>query len=199
MWVVELAASMFLVDLLSGLVHMYLDYQVIGDTDLREHKESSIPAIQEFEAMPQFQGAKPWDRFLWDFQIHHQVPFPSAVSEWELAMQIARPVAIPYAMSVGAYTLGYLEGPAARIWLMALTLSPLVQATHFAAHCRTHGKLTGSYGRVVSWLQDAGLLLSPAAHKRHHETYDCNFCIFNGWANPLVNGLTYLITKPRSA
>ena len=38
------------------------------------------------------------------------------------------------------------------------------------------------------------MLLTPEAHKRHHEEFDCNFCIFNGWANPLVNQLRKLLS-----
>ena len=190
MWWMEVAASMFVVDLLSGLVHMFLDYQSI-EGDLQGHVEKTIPAIRKFETTLRFQEAKAWDRFLWDFQIHHEVPYPSAVSEGELAMQIAGPIAVPYAMSVGAYALGYISGPAGRIWILSLTLSPLVQATHFAAHRRTHGQLKGVGGTIVSWLQDAGLILHPLTHKRHHETFDCNFCILNGWANPIVNRLNY--------
>jgi len=190
MWLVEVVASMFVVDLLSGLVHMFLDYQSI-EGELKDHVEKSIPAIREFETTSRFQTAPPWDKFLWDFQIHHEVPYPSAVSEWELAMQIIRPVALPYVLSGGLYALGYISGPAARIWIISLTLSPLVQATHFAAHRRNHGQLTGVGGTLVSWLQDTGLILHPLTHKRHHETFDCNFCILNGWANPLVNRLNF--------
>ena len=183
-WMVEIVSSMYMVDLVSGMVHLYLDYQVIDDETLRKHVEKSIVAIQEFEKSAMFRNATFWDQFLWDFQIHHQVPFPAAVSEWELTMQIARPVALPYIISACAYAMGFLNGSFARIWLLTLTWSPFVQATHFAAHRRTHGKLTNS---AICVLQDYGLLLSAASHKKHHEEFDCNFCIFNGWANPVVN------------
>ena len=26
-------------------------------------------------------------------------------------------------------------------------------------------------------------------HKIHHEQFDCEFCILNGWANPAVNAI----------
>jgi len=38
------------------------------------------------------------------------------------------------------------------------------------------------------------MLLTAEAHKRHHTEFDCNFCIFNGWANPLVNQFRKLLT-----
>ena len=40
---------------------------------------------------------------------------------------------------------------------------------------------------LVGRLQDCRLLLHPSVHRKHHETFDCNFCIFNGWANPPLN------------
>ena len=189
-WLFEIVSSMYMVDLVSGLVHLYLDYQSINDEALRNQVvEKSIAAIQEFKRSGMFCNATTWDMFLWDFQIHHQVPFPAAVSDWELTMQIARPVAGPYLLSVGGYALGYLNGPVARVWLLTLTLSPLVQATHFAAHRRTHGKLTNT---LLCALQDSGLMLSAASHKKHHEEFNCNFCIFNGWANPVVNWIGHV-------
>jgi hypothetical protein len=71
-----------------------------------------------------------------------------------------------------------------------------MQKTHFAAHARNHKVLTGATwgGALVCALQDCGMLLSPASHKKHHEEFDCNFCIFNGWANPVVNRLRKLLS-----
>ena len=32
-------------------------------------------------------------------------------------------------------------------------------------------------------------------HRKHHQTFDTNFCIFNGWANPLLNALFRLAAR----
>ena len=37
-------------------------------------------------------------------------------------------------------------------------------------------------------------MLNPASHKKHHEEFDCNFCIFNGWANPVVNRIRQFLS-----
>jgi hypothetical protein len=69
---------------------------------------------------------------------------------------------------------------------MVLVLSYGVQVSHFLAHQRVHhGKQ--SLPPLVAHLQDLGLMLHPRVHKQHHDTFDFNFCIFNGWANPMVN------------
>ena len=41
--------------------------------------------------------------------------------------------------------------------------------------------------RSIVVLQDLGVLLHPRVHRVHHEAFDRNFCIFNGWANFLVD------------
>jgi hypothetical protein len=38
------------------------------------------------------------------------------------------------------------------------------------------------------------MLLTAEAHKRHHTEFDVNFCIFNGWANPLLNRVRQLLS-----
>jgi hypothetical protein len=42
------------------------------------------------------------------------------------------------------------------------------------------------------WLQRKRLVLEPQHHKRHHtQPFDMNYCITNGWLNPLLNRLKF--------
>ncbi|MEP6819783.1 MAG: fatty acid desaturase CarF family protein [bacterium] len=42
------------------------------------------------------------------------------------------------------------------------------------------------------WLQRKRLVLEPQHHKRHHtQPFDVNYCITNGWLNPLLNKLKF--------
>jgi len=189
---VELGIGLYVLDLISGIVHMHLDYQEVKDRKLRLHVETNIPNVINFEESdPLFYEATPNDQFLWNFHVHHDAPYPSKDSEWDLVMQIVRPLSLPYLMSVLLCYMGYMHPTFARIWFGALTAGPLMQKTHFGAHVRNHGVLTNKTwgGAIICFLQDTGFLLSPAVHKIHHEEFDCNFCIFNGWANPVVNRL----------
>lgn len=176
---------------------MHLDYCEIKNRKLRLHVENNIPDVVKFEENdPLFYEASSNDQFLWNFHVHHDAPYPSKDSEWELTMQIVRPLSLPYLVSVVVFYMGYMHPTFARIWFGALTTGPLMQKTHFAAHARNHGVLTNKTwaGGAICFLQDTGILLSPASHKRHHEEFDCNFCIFNGWANPVVNWLRQVLS-----
>jgi ubiquitin-conjugating enzyme E2 variant len=43
---------------------------------------------------------------------------------------------------------------------------------------------------LVAWLQRHNLVLSPAAHDRHHTApYETDYCITSGWMNPLLERL----------
>ncbi len=45
---------------------------------------------------------------------------------------------------------------------------------------------------LARWLQRRRLVLEPQHHKRHHtQPFDTNYCITNGWLNPLLNKLKF--------
>ena len=143
-----------------------------------------------------FRKATPMDQYLWNFHVHHDAPYPSKDSEFELGMQIARPLFLPSCGFVALYRFGYMSDTAARILFGALSMGPFMQKFHFLAHARNHGVLTDkdTVGAILCFLQDVGLILSPEEHRRHHEEFDCNFCIANGWANPLLNRVRVLLS-----
>lgn len=106
---------------------MHLDYQEIKDDELRLHVERNIPAVIRFEENdPLFYNATPNDQYLWNFHVHHDAPYPAKDSEFELTMQIVRPLALPYLISVAVCYMGYMNPTFARIWFCALTCGPLV-------------------------------------------------------------------------
>ena len=78
------------------------------------------------------------------------------------------------------------------MWLVALIVGLPSQQTHFLAHARRRGLL--KEWPMIERLQDWRLILHPDAHQQHHEKFNCNFCILNGWANPLMNRVARLLT-----
>jgi hypothetical protein len=127
-WIVEVALGLYVLDLITGLVHMHLDYQEVKSRDLRLHVENNIPDVIQFEETdPLFYNATPNDQYLWNFHVHHDAPYPSKDSEWELTMQVVRPLAMPYLLSVLLCYMGYMNASFARIWFGALTAGPLVR------------------------------------------------------------------------
>ena len=127
-WVLEVALGLYVLDLITGLVHMHLDYQEIKSRELRLHVENMIPDAIKFEENdPLFYNATPNDQYLWNFHVHHDAPYPSKDSEWELTMQVVRPLAMPYLLSILLCYMGYMNASFARIWFGALTAGPLVR------------------------------------------------------------------------
>ena len=195
--VAEVLVGIYLLDLISGCVHLYLDYKEVKDEKLRLHVETTIPNVTIFEETDDlFKKASPMDQYLWNFHVHHDAPYPSKDSEFELVMQIVRPLFLPLCFLIWLYQAGYMGDTTARILFGALSMGPFMQKFHFLAHARNHGVLTDKdfFGAVLCWGQDVGLILSPKEHKRHHEEFDCNFCIVNGWANPLLNRVRILLS-----
>jgi hypothetical protein len=195
--VAEVLLGIYVADLISGIVHLYLDYQEVKDAKLRLHVETTIPNVTKFEENDDlFKTASPMDKYLWNFHVHHDAPYPSRDSEFELVMQIVRPLFLPLCGLIWLYRVGYMGDTTARIVFGALSVGPFMQKLHFLAHARNHGVLTDKdfFGAVLCWAQDIGLILSPKEHKRHHEEFDCNFCIVNGWANPLLNRVRILLS-----
>ena len=126
-WVLEIALGLYILDLITGLVHMHLDYQEVKNRELRLHVENNIADVIKFEQNdPLFYNATPNDQYLWNFHVHHDAPYPSVDSEWELTMQIVRPLSLPYLLSVLLCYMGYMHPTFARIWFGALTAGPLV-------------------------------------------------------------------------
>lgn len=41
--------------------------------------------------------------------------------------------------------------------------------------------------RLVAALQRRGIILSPSAHARHHQSHDRAYCITTGWMNPVLD------------
>ena len=66
--------------------------------------------------------------------------------------------------------------------------------SHFmmASHRWSH-----THPKYLHWsikaAQKYGLIMTTEHHSKHHASYDCNFSIFNGLSNPLLNKLIYII------
>ena len=43
----------------------------------------------------------------------------------------------------------------------------------------------------VRWLQRWGLILSPKAHARHHNSYTHGYCVTSGWMNRILDPLDF--------
>jgi hypothetical protein len=124
-----------------------------------------------------------WQQFIWVFKSHHAAPYPPHDHQENELSVVVTPLLL---LTAAQWTAGWLPDRDARVWGVLLSLGYFTQTSHFLCHRRVHlGR--GSLPPLVGLLQDLRLLLHPNVHRRHHETFACNFCIFNGWANPIVN------------
>ena len=180
--VAEALGAIFLIDLISGVLHAALDYSDTGER-LRHVIPASKAEVHHTRESNAYRRSSAWSQAVWNFQAHHFAPFPEHDNQWVETASIATPLLVA---TLVQHALGWLSPSAARLWVMSLALGHGVQASHFLAHKRVHLG-AGALPRAVVLLQDIGILLHPRIHRVHHETFDTNFCIFNGWANPLVN------------
>ncbi len=186
-WMLPAAlAGWYAADLMSGVVHMYMDYKPsragIGLDKLFFYEGSR--ESDEYLAMRDaaFAQLGPIERLIYDFKNHH--PRPDALGRRSMLVQIGSTVlftTLPFAILANAAFL-LLPLPA---WLLAGIVSFTIGAT-FAQYF--HGTLhrIDNPGTVLL-MRRVGLLMKNEDHVRHHETLACDFSTINGWSNPALN------------
>lgn len=181
-------AGWFLADLMSGLVHMYMDYRGCRrglGLDTIFFYEGSRES-DEYQSLFRERMARlnPLERISYDFKNHH--PRPDALGRrdlWRLigSTVVAGALPLSVAANLGAIMLG-IPG-----WAMAGIFAFLVGAG-FAQYF--HGTLHRSQNPwFITLMRRFGLLMSPAAHQIHHDSLQRDFATNSGWSNPLVNAL----------
>ena len=181
-------AGWYVADLLSGLIHMYMDYRPCTPgkrlADLFFYEGSRESA--EYLAMLQERMATvgPFERISYDFKNHH--PRPDALGRrplWRLIGSTVVLGALPVSV-VGNFAGLQLNIPG---WLMA-GLSAFLVGGAFAQYF--HGTLhRDTNPAFIVAMRKVGLLMSPAAHQVHHDTLQRDFATNCGWSNPFINGL----------
>jgi hypothetical protein len=169
-----------------------------------------------------FKTAKGRDKYLWNFHSHHvrrppapaaarggvshgdasdaaatlpvasclqDAPYPSADSNWELVRQIVVPTSAPAVALTSLAVYGWIPLWGCVVLGVGIGLGPFSQFTHFLSHARGRGLVQS---RVLCFMQDWHIILHPETHRSHHVHFDRDFCILNGWGNPLVNRLRRL-------
>ncbi len=179
-------AGWYLADLVSGLVHLLMDYhpcpEGLGLNDMffyqgsRESRDYLALRADRMARLTAFQ------KVAYDFKTHH--PSPDALGRRSLWRQIG--VTLIAAALPASIALNVLA-PWSPGWVTALGTT-LIIGGGFAQHF--HGSL---HRRQVPWyiaaLRRVGLLMTPAAHQLHHDTLQRDFATNCGWSNPLVNRL----------
>ena len=176
----------YLADAASGIVHMIMDYRPCpaGSGLARlyfyegsREDDAYLRLLRETMAR-----VSPLDRLTYDFKNHH--PRPDALGRRSLWRQIGSTVllaALPAVVALDvAWWFAGLPG-----WAMAAGCSFIVGG---ALSQYFHGTLHRADNPwFVTVLRKVGLLMTPSAHRRHHDTLQRDFSTNCGWSNPLLN------------
>ena len=178
----------YLADLVSGLVHMYMDYRPCPPgkklNDLFFYSGSR--ASDEYRALfrERMASINPFERVVYDFKNHH--PRPHALGRrdlWRLIGSTVIVAALPVSLllNFAAFTWA-VPG-----WVIAFCVAFLIGGA-FAQYF--HGSLHREHNPwIIRWMRKLGLLMTPEAHQLHHDTLQRDFSTNCGWSNPLVNRL----------
>lgn len=187
LWMIPaLIAGWYVADMLSGLVHMTMDYFParlgVGLDRLYFYRGSR--ASSEYQRLFRASMAQlnPFEKLVYDFKNHH--PRPHALGRRTMWRQIGSTViagSLPLSLLLNAACLLWpVPG-----WAMAGAISLLIGGT-FAQYF--HGTLHREDNPwIIHAMRRTGLLMTPAAHQVHHDTLKRDFATNSGWSNALLN------------
>lgn len=154
-----LMISFIFCDILSGIVHIYLDNSKL------KYNNSTI------------------DFYRLGFQIHHDHPlfqlksYPSFRPYHECNTLFFSAIIISI---INIYIFNSL------IIHFSTYLLLFMQANHYYCHF-DNCKLKIPY--IIKWLHNHNIIVNSTQHKLHHTTYDVNYCLINGCTDPILNYL----------
>jgi plasmanylethanolamine desaturase len=167
LWLVALAVPLGIVggDFISGLVHWAAD--TYGSEDMKVIGPSLV---------------KP-------FRLHHIYPRDICTHGLVETTGNVCILSVPV-LSVGLYLMWLI--PSSGVVAFVVVSFAMIAATTILTnqfHKWAHQESPSSFAR---WLQRNRLVLEPQHHKLHHtQPFDMNYCITNGWLNPLLNKLRF--------
>jgi hypothetical protein len=167
LWLVALAIPLGILggDFISGLVHWAAD----------TYGSEEMPVIGPSLVKP--------------FRLHHIYPRDICTHGLVETTGNVCILAVP-ALSLCLYLMWLMPDSvllAFSVISFALMSAATVATNQF--HKWAHQESPSAFAR---WLQRKRLVLDPQHHKRHHtQPFNVNYCITNGWLNPLLNKLKF--------
>lgn len=167
LWLLVLAVPLGIVggDFVSGIVHW------AADTYGSEETPMIGPSL-----------VKP-------FRLHHLYPRDICTHGLvELTGNVCI-LAVPV-LSGSLYLMWLLPGSGLlAFFVICLTLTAAATVATNQFHQWAHQE---SPSRLARWLQRTRLVLEPTHHNQHHtQPFNTNYCITNGWLNPILNRLKF--------
>lgn len=185
---IGLLLGWYIADLGSGLIHMLMDYrpcppgrrldQIYFYDGCRE-SDAYLALMRERLA-----AVSAFERVVYDFKNHH--PRPMALGRrpmWRLIGSSVVLAGLPGTLALNAaFVWGTVPGFVAGLGVALIAGSGFAQYFHGALHRETNPA-------IILALRRCRLLMTPAAHQRHHDTLQRDFATNCGWSNPVVNRL----------
>jgi hypothetical protein len=167
-YITSIIPALYLTDLLSGLIHLFID----------THKGGINNILDELSV---------------NFQRHHKNPATVIDESMYEHLLESSPSFVPLSFVIFN---GLYNTPKKYILMQIVTLYGLhlSHTLHVMAHYMNHATQADKdaiYGHMLTFLQENHIIISPLEHKAHHiaPKHDTNFCLFNGWANTLLNAI----------
>ncbi len=181
-----LIAGWYAADMLSGLVHMLMDYFParlgVGLDHIYFYQGSRESEDYQTKFRAAMKQLNPFEKLVYDFKNHH--PRPHALGRRTMWRQIGSTViagSLPLSLLLNAACLLWTVPG----WAIAGMLSLLIGGT-FAQYF--HGTLHREHNPwIVNAMRRVGLLMTPAAHQLHHDSLQRDFATNSGWSNALLN------------
>jgi hypothetical protein len=186
-WVIPGALlGWWLADAASGLIHLVMDYwpcrREIGFAEIYFYPGDRSSAHYVALRRDVMARANPLERLIYDFKNHH--PRPDALGRRSIAVQIGSTVAIvalPASLLLNLWC--WLAPPPS--WVLAAGVSLIIGGA-FAQYF--HGTLhRDDNPLLIRLMRRVGLLMTPAAHQKHHDSLKRDFATNCGWSNPVIN------------
>ena len=172
-YTIAIFLALFVMDLISGLAHMFLDRY--------DGEDPFIKPLAE------------------DFQRHHDNPGDFAILETNIGvirefLKAGRIFTIPGLVWI--FLIFVLKDSPFISYFTLFSLlwwitGPVAQVSHRLSHVMVHDPppKNSTYFIVLNFLQKNGVLLNPEFHKKHHKINDKHWPVFNGWSSNLIDFL----------
>jgi Lipid desaturase domain len=173
-------------DLVSGLVHMYMDYRpCIPGTGVRElyfwEGPRNTPEFYALQAAV-YSRISLLERIVYDFKRHH--PNPELLGSRSMFYLMKEPVLLSLLPVSLILNLVFVLVPTPG-WLIVGVVVFIIGASMVQVfHSSLHRQKVGFGFRLMRKL---GLLMSVPAHQLHHDSLAKDFSVISGWSNPVVN------------
>jgi hypothetical protein len=179
---------------LSGVAHFIVDYTPnvsgVGLKELYHYRGSRASEDYERRRKEALSHINGFQEIVFDFKVHHRTPAALGRRTF-LAMTVPVIVYGALPLTLALAVLSEFELIPANLSLFLLIMVAAGTISQYVHAC-THKQPIPPLARA---LQAVGLFISPRAHEVHHVHPDRQFCLLNGWANPLVDQIFKLALR----